>query len=533
MSFWFSRVLAGGVAALAIAFGAPQTAMARDLVIGLKTEPSSLDPQYHSLTPNTQIALTIFDPLVRADNQLKPTPALAQSWTVDGNVWTFKLRPNVKFSDGSPLTADDVVFTFERVPKVPNSPSPFTLYLKDVAKTEAVDPLTVRITTKGPSPLLLPNLGQLPILSKKAASGPAPEGKTTTELNSGDGLVGTGPYKFVSWRRGAELVLARNDNYWGPKPAWDKVIYKPMTNAASRVAALLAGDVDMIEDPPTDDLPKLKSDKNLYIQETPSVRVMYVAMDQFNESSPGITDADGKPLAKNPLKDKRVREALSLAIDRKAIQDRVMGGISKPAGNLLPYPMFGASKAHAEAPKADVNKAKKLLAEAGYPKGFDITLGSPSGRYINDSKVAQAIASMWSRIGVKTNVEASAPPVFFKNRDSYKYSAYLAGWSVTSGEMSNALGSLMVTSDPSKGLGTTNRGRYSNPAMDKLYMEAATTMDDAKRAELLSKAADMAIDDYAILPIHFELSVWAMKKDVRYPGRSDQMTQAQEVTLKK
>jgi peptide/nickel transport system substrate-binding protein len=533
MSFRFTRAVAGGIAALAIAFGAYGTAMARDLVVGLKTEPSSLDPQYHSLTPNTQIALTIFDPLVAADNQLHPTPALAESWTRDGNVWTFKLRPNVKFSDGTPFTADDVVFTFNRVPKVPNSPSPFTLYLKDVAKVEAVDPLTVRITTKGPSPLLLPNLGQLPIMSKKAASGPAPEGKTTTELNSGDGLIGTGPYKYVSWKRGAELVLARNDNYWGKKPVWDKVIYKPMTNAASRVAALLAGDVDLIEDPPTDDLPRLKKDKNLYIQETPSVRVMYIAMDQHNDSSPGITDADGKPLAKNPLKDKRVREALSLAIDRKAIQERVMGGVAKPAGNLLPYGMFGASKAHAEAPKADVAKAKKLLAEAGYPKGFNITLGSPSGRYINDSKIAQAIASMWTRIGVKTNVEASAPPVFFKNRDSYKYSAYMAGWSVTSGEMSNPLGSLVVTSNPSKGLGTTNRGRYSNPEVDKLYMEAATTMDDKKREEMLSKAADTVIDDYGILPLHFELSVWAMKKDVRYAGRSDQMTEVQEVTLKK
>lgn len=532
MPSWFTRALAGGFTAMAVAFGAHGNAVARDLVIGLKTEPSSLDPQYHSLTPNTQISLTIFDPLVAADAQLKPRPALAESWTVDGNVWTFKLRPNVKFSDGTPLTADDVVFTFDRVPKVPNSPSPFTLYLKDVAKTEAVDPLTVRITTKGPSPLLLPNLGQIAILSKKATSGAAPEGKTTTEMNAGEGLIGTGPYKFVSWKRGAELVLARNDNYWGKKPVWDKVIYKPMTNAASRVAALLAGDVDLIEDPPTDDLPKLKSDKNLYVQQTPSVRVMYVAMDQYNDVSPGITDADGKPLAKNPLKDKRVRAALSLAIDRKAIEERVMGGVSKPAGNLLPYPMFGASKTYAEAPKADVNQAKKLLADAGYPKGFNITLGAPSGRYINDSKVAQAIASMWTRIGVKTSVEASAPPVFFKNRDSYKYSAYLAGWSVTSGEMSNALGSLAVTSDPAKGLGTTNRGRYSNPEMDKLYMEAATTMDDAKRAELLSKAADLVIADYGLIPVHFELSVWAMKKDIRYAGRSDQMTEAQDVTLK-
>ncbi|MCW0205737.1 MAG: ABC transporter substrate-binding protein, partial [Achromobacter sp.] len=323
MASRFSRVLACGSAAVVLAFGTLSSAMARDLVIALKTEPSSMDPQYHALTPNTQISQTIFDTLVATDAQLKPQPALAESWTVDGKVWTFKLRPNVKFSDGTPFTAEDVVFTYARVPKVPNSPSPFTLYLGSVEKTEAVDPQTVRITTKDVAPNLLVNLAQLPIMSKKAASGPAAEGKTTTELNSGDGLIGTGPYKFVSWKRGAEFVLARNDNYWGKKPEWDRVVYRPISNAAARVAALLAGDVDMIEDPPTDDLPKLKGDKKLFVEETPSVRVVYVALDQFAEPSPGVQGSD-----KNPMKDKRVREALSLAINREALVERVMGGVA-------------------------------------------------------------------------------------------------------------------------------------------------------------------------------------------------------------
>lgn len=528
MAFPFARALACGAAAVAVAFGAATAASAKDLIVALKTEPSSMDPQYHALTPNIQISDTMFDGLVNTDAKLNPQPALAESWTVDGNVWTFKLRPGVKFSDGSPLTAEDVVFTYDRVGKVPNSPSPFTLYLSAVEKTEAVDPQTVRITTKGPAPLLLVNLAQLPILSKKAASGPAPEGKTTTQLNSGDGLVGTGPYKFVSWQRGAELVLARNEHYWGKKPEWDRVIYRPMTNAAARVAALLAGDVDIIEDPPTDDLPKLKENKKLFLEETPSSRVVYVAMDQFNETkSPGIEGTD-----KNPLKDKRVREALSLAIDRQAIVQRVMGGAAQAAANLLPYPMFGTSKELTAIPKADVEKAKTLLKEAGYPNGFSITLGSPAGRYINDSKVAQAIASMWTRIGVKTSVDALAPPVFFKGRDSYQFSAYLAGWSASTGEMSNPLNSLLVTPDPQNGRGTTNRGRYSNPAMDKLVIEASTTMDDKARSELLQKASGMAMADYALLPIHFELSVWAMKSNLRYQGRVDQTTLAQNVTSK-
>src|SRR5690606_8288046 len=186
MASQWLRLLAGGTLSTVLALGALAPAAARDLVVAPKTEPSSLEPQYHALPPNTQISQTLFDPLVRADAKLQPQPALAQSWTGEGNVWTAKRRPYDKFSDGQPFTAEDVVFTYDRIPKVPNSPSPFTLYLGSVAKAEAVDPLTLRITTKAPAPLLLINLAQLPILSKKAASGPAPEGKTTTELNSGD-----------------------------------------------------------------------------------------------------------------------------------------------------------------------------------------------------------------------------------------------------------------------------------------------------------------------------------------------------------
>ena len=518
------------LSALVLGFlGTTSLVQARDLTVALRSEPTSMDPQFHALTSNIQLSETIFDPLVRTDKNAKPIPALAKSWTVNGNVWTFKLRPGVKFSDGSPFTADDVVFTFARVPKVPNSPSSFTLYLSKVASVEAVDPLTLKITTKGPAPVLLANLSQIPIMSRKNASGPAPEGKTTVELNRGDGLVGTGPYKFVSWQRGAKIVFERNPYYWGPKPEWDKVIYRPISNPASRVAALLAGDVDLIEDPPTDDLPRLMKDKKLRIQETPSVRVIYIALNQSKSVPAGMSGTDGK----NPLQDKRVREALSLAINRKAIVARIMGGVAKPAGNLLAYPAFGTSKSLAQAPAADPAKAKKLLAQAGYPHGFTVSLGSPDGRYTNDKSTALAVASMWARIGVKTNVETMTPSVFFQKRNTYAFSTYLGGWAATSGEMINPLKSLVLTRNKDLGLGTTNWANYSNPALDKLVIEASRTLDDNKRSQILQKAGEMAMSDYAILPLHFELSVWAMKKDIRYGGRSDQMTLAQNITLAK
>ena len=305
----FIRAASAMVLAILVSGGAS----AQELKIGLKTEPSSLDPQYHNLAPNNQIALHLFDPLVAKDEKQLPIPGLALSWqTVGDTVWEFKLRPGVKFHNGAAFTAEDVVFTYERAAKVPNSPSPFTLITRQMTRLEIVDALTLRIHTKEAAPLLPLDLSGLPILSRTAAAGGAPEGKTTAEFNRGEGLVGTGPFKYVEWQRGAQLVLGRNDDYWAGKPAWTKVTFKPLTNAAGRVAALLAGDVDLIEDPPTADLPKLKKEPKLALAEAVSSRVIYLALDQFAEPSPGIPDTAGK----NPLKDKRVRQALSQAIDR-------------------------------------------------------------------------------------------------------------------------------------------------------------------------------------------------------------------------
>ncbi len=519
----FNRMAA--LLAAAIAFTAA-AASAQELKIGLKTEPSSLDPQYHALNPNLQIALHMFDTLVMQDENLKPKPGLALSWKPVGDtVWEFKLRPGVKFHDGSDFTAQDVVFTFERVAKVPNSPGPYTVYTRQMKSFEIVDPLTVRIHTDGPAPLIPLNVAALPILSHKAAAGAAPEGKTSAELNAGNGLVGTGPFKFVEWQRGSRIVLERNDAYWGGKPQWQKVTLRPLTNNTARVAAILSGDVDLIEDPPTTDLAKLKSDPKITLARAVSNRVIYIHLDQHGDPPIGIPDTNGK----NPLMDKRVREALSLAIDRKGIVDKIMEGVALPAGDFLPYPMGGTSK-DTPIDKFDPAAAKKLLADAGYPNGFSITLGAPNGRYINDVKVAQAVAAMWSRVGIKTEVDAVAPPVFFKNRDTFKYSAYMAGWGAVTGETSNAMQSLVATADKAKGMGTTNSARYSNPVLDAKLAEAMRTVDDDKREAILREATKIVIQqDHGLLPIHFEVSVWATRKGLTYVGRADQTTLAVNV----
>jgi peptide/nickel transport system substrate-binding protein len=500
-------------------------AAAQELRIGLKAEPTSLDPQFQNIPANNQIALHLFEALVARDAHQLTEPALALSWRpVSDTVWEFKLRPGVTFQDGSPFTADDVVFTFDRAAKVPNSPSPFTLITRQVTKLEIVDPLTIRISTATPAPLLPLDLSGLPILSHTAAAGAAPEGRTTAELNAGTGLVGTGPFKFVDWQRGKELVLARNDDYWGTEPAWQRVVFRPLPNAAARVTALVAGDVDLIEEPPAADLPRLRNDPRLGLAEAVSSRLLYIGLDQQAEPSPGIPDTNGR----NPLKDRRVRQALSHAIDRQGIVARILDGVGRPAGDFLPAPAFGTAK-DTRPDRYDPQVAKRLLVDAGYPNGFSITLGTPSGRSLNDVKVAQAVAAMWSRIGVKTEVEAAAPPAFAKNRDEYKYSAYLGDWTADSGEMSNPLRALAATPSREKGMGGANRGRYSNPAMDARLEEAMRTVDDRKRAALLQQASGLVMADYGLLPLHFELSVWAMRRDLSYAGRADQATLAQFV----
>ncbi len=517
-------------AAAMLALLAAAPAMAADLTIGTKSEPSSLDPQFHVLSPNMQVALSIFDALTIQDAQGKVGPKLAESWQLASPTeWVFKLRQGVSFSDGTPLTADDVVFTFDRVAKVPNSPTAFTLFTRKIAKVEASDPSTVRITTTEPYPLLLVDVANLPIMSKAAASGAAPEGKTTTELNRGEGLIGSGPFKFVSWQKGGDLVLERNDRYWGPRPDWDRVVMRPMTNPAARAAALLAGDIDLMEDLPTASVEEFRTNPAVSVVAAPPARILYIALDQDRDASPGIGGTDGR----NPLKDRRVREALSLAVDRRGIVSRIMSGAAEPAGSLGTPTMFGTSPAHFEAPAADPARAKALLAEAGWPDGFTITLGSPSGRYVNDIRVAQTVAAMWSRIGVRTEVEASAPPVFFKNRDARTYSAYLGSWGNNTAEIGTTLTAQLATFDRERGQGAANGGRYANPELDALLAQASGTLDDAARQSLLEKADDLAMDDYAVVPLHFEIPSWGLRKGIAFEARADQFTLPQGATLAK
>jgi len=511
VSFW-----SGLVAGLTMV----ATALAADLTIGLGTDVTAIDPHYHNLTPNNNVAAHIFGYLVERNEKSQPIPGLATEWkTIDPNTWEFKLRKGVKFHDGSDFTAADVVASIERVPKVPNSPSPFTAYTKQIQKIEVVDPYTIRFRTATPYPLMPSDMTQVAIISKQFANA------STEDFNSGKAAIGTGPYKVARYVKSDRLELARNDNWWGGRTPWDKVTLRILPNDATRVAAILAGDLQVIENVPTSDAAKLKSDKRLAIYRTIADRLIYLHVDSDRDVSPFVTDKEGKPLAKNPLKDPRVRKALSKAINRPAIVERVMEGEAIPSGQLVADFLFGATR-NLQVEKYDPDGAKKLLAEAGYPNGFGLTIHAPNNRYVNDAKIAQAVAQMLSRVGVDTKVVAMPSATYFTQATDLKFSFMLVGWSTGTGEASSSLKALLMTYNRDKGYGTANRGRYSNGKVDAFTEDALMTVDDVKREAYLQRATELAINETGIIPLHFQVNLWATRDGIVYAPRVDELTLA-------
>jgi peptide/nickel transport system substrate-binding protein len=521
-----SAAIGGLLTALVTAAGTA-SAVAQELRVGLAAEPSSIDPHFHNLTPNNGMLSHVFERLVETSPDNKLVPGLAESWkVVNDTTWEFKLRANVKWHDGAPFTADDVIFTFERAPNVPNSPSSFAPAVK--GKTvKRIDDLTLQISTAAPYPLMANDLSNLLIISRKHGAG-----AKTEDYNSGKATIGTGPYKLAKHTQGDRTEMVRNDAYWGPKPAWEKVTFRPIKAAPARVAALLAGDVDLIEDAPTADIERLKKDPKVNVAQTVSRRVIYFHLDQWRDETPFIKGKDGGAI-KNPLKDKRVRLALSKAINREAIVSRVMEGVAIPAGQLLDDRFFGTSKklkpvAH------DAEGARKLIAEAGFPNGFKMTLHGPNGRYTNDVKIAEAVAQMFARVGVETAIETLPPAVFF-NRASIgangqpEFSFILVGWGSDTGETSSPLKTLLGTFNKDKGQGAANRGRYSNLELDKTIEQALATVDDAKRQELLAKASEIAMEDVGLIPSHYQINTWVTRKGLKYTARADEYTLANSV----
>lgn len=521
------RSLMTGAAAIAMVL--PAAAIADDLTLAVGSEATSIDPHYHNLTPNNALADHFFDPLVGQDERQRLVPALATEWTpVAETTWEFTLREGVTFHDGSPFTADDVVFTLERAPDVPNSPSSFALYTKSITEVEVVDDHTVRFHTAEPYPLLPTDLSNIFIISRENG-----EGAATTDYNSGEAAIGTGPYEFVSYTPGESVVMTRNEDYWGEVEPWTNVTIRPITNDAARVAALLAGDVDMIENVPTADIASLADNPDVSLSQGVSNRVIYFHLDSSREVTPHVTAKDGSEIT-NPFLDLRVRRALSHAIDRDAIVEEVMEGVAIPAGQLLPEGFFGVSP-NIDVPAYDPDMAMELLAEAGYGDGFKVTLHGPNDRYINDAQIVQAVAQMLERIGLETEVDTMPRSVFFSRatggpeHGGSEFSLMLVGWGSGTGEASSPLRSLLHTRDVENGFGPSNRGRFSNAEVDSLIQEALRTVDEAAREKLLQEATELAMDQVGIIPTHFQVNTWGTRTGLTYTPRTDENTLAMGV----
>ncbi|HEY6894179.1 MAG TPA: ABC transporter substrate-binding protein, partial [Rhodanobacteraceae bacterium] len=376
------------------------------------------------------------------------------------------------------------------------------------------------IKTKAPNPKLAFEMSRVLIVPAKIA-----KNATTADFNSGKAAIGSGRYKFVRYVNGDRVELARNDAYWGEKPYWDKVTFRIIKNEAARVAALLSGDVDAIEQPPTADIPRIKADPRFTVTSKISHRVIYFNFDYLDRQSPFITAKDAKPLPKNPLLDPRVRHAMSKAINRQAIADRVMEGQAIPSGQLVSDKLFGyvpGLKADAYDPEG----AKKLLAEAGYPDGFNLTIHGPAGRYVNDEKIVQAVAQMLTRVGINSKVETAPMGPYSARASKQEFSFHMVGWGASTGEASSPLRSLLATFNRDKGLGAVNWGRYSNPKVDYLIEQALQQVNDDNRRTMLQRATELAMSDLGIMPIHFQFTIWATKKNVQYTPRTDEDTLA-------
>ncbi|OZI27256.1 ABC transporter substrate-binding protein [Bordetella genomosp. 7] len=525
-------------AALVALLGLTGGAHAQTLKIALASEPTAMDPHYHQATPNNALAAHIFETLVAQDAKMSLVPGLASSWkALDDTTWEFNLREGVKFSNGQPFTPQDVIFTFCRAMNNEEAiAGSYAAVVKKFADVSAVDARTLRIKTQKPYPLLPNDLTRMGILwsgivehgpisfdldKKCGVTGDWPR---VIDFNNGKNTIGTGPYKFKSYVKGSGIELERNDAYWGDKPEWRNVTFVPVPGAGPRLTGLLAGDFDVIESPAARDVPRIKNTPGFGYVVTPSVRVIYFQFDVDRDDSPLVKAPGGK----NPLQDVRVRRAISTAIDRKTIVDRIMDGMATPANQFLPDGMFGTLPQPPEL-KYDPEAARKLLAEAGYPDGFELTLSSTNDRYINDGQITQAVAQYLSRVGIKANVDAMTRSVYFPKRAKREFSVAMGGWSSETGEASSFLQYWVTSYAPELGMGTSNYGRYSNPELDKIFRQAVTTVDDAQREKLLQQALTIALDDLPSIPLHYESTLWAFRKGLTYEGRADQYTLATSV----
>lgn len=490
----------------------------------------SMDP--HSLNESLQLSVTgnVYEGLVIRNKDLSLAPGLATSWKqTSPTVWRFELRKGVHFHDGTPLTADDVVFSFNRTQVDGSDMKSYTNDFKEVRK---INDHVVEIETKAPFPILPEVISLVYIMSKKWAE----TNQATRPVDRRKGVEnaasfranGTGPFRLRERQPNVRTTFVRNGNYWGKiEGNVQEVVFTPIGNDATRVAALLSGEVDVMEPVPVQDIDKVNASANAKVMAGPELRTIFLGMDQKRDE---LLYSSVK--GKNPFKDKRVRQAFYQAIDIDGIQKTVMRGASKPTGLMVGPGINGFVPDLNKRLPYDPEAAKKLLADAGYPSGFEVTMNCPNDRYVNDARICQAVSANLSRIGVKINLAAETKGTYFPKVLRRDTSLYMLGWTPGTYDSHNALNALMACVDD-KGTGQFNLGAYCNPEVDKLTKAIQGETDKAKRSAMIRDAFKIHQDDIGHLPLHQQALAWGVSKKVNLVQLADNFMFFKWITVQK
>ena len=524
----FANAARAGLVVLALAC-APAILDAKTLRFSSQGDITTLDPHGNNEGFTNAYLDQIYDPLVTRGKQLKVEPCLALSWqAVNETTMRFKLRPNVRFHDGTPFTADDVVFSIQRAL---SDTSNFKPYLAGVKEGRKVDDLTVDIVTDGPAPVLIPQLTEVRMMSKAWSTAhnvlKPQDYKNKEETFASRNANGTGPYIVQSRDADVKTVAVLNSNYWGKVEGnVNEIVYLPIKQDSTRIAALLSGEIDFVLDVPPQDIGRLKLDPKIKVLEGNENRTVFLGMDQWRDE---LLYSSVK--GKNPFKDRRVREAFQKAIDVNAIKTQVMRGLSIPTAVMFAPQVDGYPKDLDRVKPPDREGAKKLLADAGYAQGFSVTLDCPNNRYINDEKICVAIAAMLAQVNVKVSVNAMPRATYFPKIQNYDTSFYMLGWGVPTFDSQYALESLVRTVVPKTADGDYNLGKYSNPSVDAAVDKLKTEVDPAKRAALAYVASQVHMADFGHIPLHFQVIPWAMRSNVKAIHRADNRLTVKWVTI--
>ena len=488
------------IAALSIAMAMAFSVRAADITIAYDADPVSLDPMEQLSGATLQMAHLIFDPLIRTNSKLEYVPRLAEKWEqVSPTVTRFHLRKSVKFHSGNYMTADDVIWSFNRYKQSADFKNIFAPY----SELKKVDDYAVDLVAKKPYPLILANATYFFVMDSKFYTGKTSNGKDKSAIEKNTGSFasmnesGTGVFKVKSRQQGVKLELEKFKDYWGPNGNIDNLTWVAIKEDVTRLAALLSGDVDMIAPVAPTDLKRVEEAENLELLTMPSDRIITIQLNQ-----------KVVPQFKNLL----VRKAVAYAVNNPGIVKKIMRGFGTAAAQNSPVGYAG--HVASLAPRFDLKKAKQLMKDAGYEKGFDVTMISPNNRYVNDEKIAQAIAAMLKKININVNLTTMPKAQYWPEFDKCANGIQLIGWSSDTGDSANYSEYLTMTRNSETGRGQYNCGNYSNAELDKLIDQANAEMDPAKRSDLLKKASRIEYDDVAYIPLHWQNLAWGVNEKI-------------------